>query len=344
MKKAIIVFLVVALALSFAACTGKPAGGSGSGLPSIGVNIYKFDDTFMSYTRGAIELNAAGKATLEVVDSQNSQPMLNDQVDVFLSKNMNALAINLVDRETAGTIIEKAKAKNTPVVFFNRVPVAADMASWDKLYYVGADPKQSGTMEGEIAAEWWIANKGKDQVLRYVMLRGEPNHADAEARRIYSIKAVTDAGIKVELLAEDYANWDRPKALEKMDAWLAQFGDRIDMVFANNDDMALGAIESLRKAGYFQGGKFMPVLGVDATPPALQALEEGTLLGTVLNDADNQGKATFDIAYALAKGDNPSSAGWKLGDNDDAPPVVTGRYVWVPYVKVTKDNYKQFQK
>ena len=171
-------------------------------------------------------------------------------------------------------------------------------------------------------------------MLRYVMLRGEPGHQDAELRREFSIKAVTDAGIQVECLAEDYANWDRPKAVEKMDAWLAQFGDRIDMVFANNDDMALGAIESLKNAGYFQGGKFMPVLGVDATPPALLALEEGTLLGTVLNDANNQGKATFDIAYALAKGEDPSTAGWTITD---------GKYIWVPYQKVTKDNFRQFQ-
>jgi len=332
-KKTIIVFLVVAVALSFVACGGK-SDGAGGGLPSIGVTIYKFDDTFMSYTRNAIQSNATGKATLEVVDSQNSQPMQNDQVDAFLSKKVNSMAINSVDRTAAASIIEKAKAKNTPVVFFNREPLPEDMASWDKIYYVGAKAEQSGTMEGEIAAEWWLENKGKDQVLRYVMLRGEPGHQDAELRREFSIKAVTDAGIQVECLAEDYANWDRPKAVEKMDAWLAQFGDRIDMVFANNDDMALGAIESLKNAGYFQGGKFMPVLGVDATPPALLALEEGTLLGTVLNDANNQGKATFDIAYALAKGEDPSTAGWTITD---------GKYIWVPYQKVTKDNFRQFQ-
>ena len=152
MKKTIIVFLVVAVALSFVACGGK-SDGAGGGLPSIGVTIYKFDDTFMSYTRNAIQSNATGKATLEVVDSQNSQPMQNDQVDAFLSKKVNSMAINSVDRTAAASIIEKAKAKNTPVVFFNREPLPEDMASWDKIYYVGAKAEQSGTMEGEIAAE-----------------------------------------------------------------------------------------------------------------------------------------------------------------------------------------------
>ncbi|MDR0447822.1 MAG: galactose ABC transporter substrate-binding protein [Treponema sp.] len=336
MKKAMFIFLIVALAFSFAACAPKSSSaGGGGGQPSIGVTIYKFDDTFMSYVRNNIQSNAAGKANVDVVDSQNSQPMQNDQVDAFISRKVNSMAINSVDRTAAASIIEKARGANIPVVFFNREPMPEDMASWDKVYYVGAKAEESGTMQGSIAVDWWLANKGKDQVLRYIMLRGEPGHQDAELRREYAIKAVTDAGIKVECLAEDYANWDRPKAVEKMDAFWAQFGDRIDMVFANNDDMALGAIESLKNVGFFQGGRYMPVLGVDATAPALAALEEGTLLGTVLNDADNQGKATFDLAFALATGNSASSAGWTISD---------GKYIWVPYQKVTIDNYRQYMK
>jgi len=330
MKKiAVIALLLVVLSMAvFVSCTKT------GGLPKIGVAIYKFDDTFMSYTRNAIQDNAQGKAQLEIVDSQNAQPTQNDQVDQFLTKSMKSIAINPVDRTAAGTIVDKAKAKKVPVVFFNREPFPEDMAKWDKVYYVGAKAEESGTMQGQIAAEWWIANKGKDVPLRYIMLKGEPGHQDAELRTEYSIKAVKDAGINVELLAEDTAMWDRPKAVEKMDAFWARFGDKIDMVFCNNDDMALGVIESLRKAGFFSGGKYLPVVGVDATAPALQALAEGTLLGTVLNDAKNQGKATFDLAFALASGADPAKAGW---------PIVNGKYVWVPYQKVTKDNYKDFQ-
>jgi len=332
MKKCIVVMLML-MVLSTAVFAG---GGSdrGSGQPQLGVAIYKFDDTFMSYVRNAITQNAQGKAVLSMVDSQNAQPTQNDQVDQFITKKMNAIAINPVDRTAAGAIISKARAGNIPVVFFNREPFPDDMRSWDKVYYIGAKAEESGTMQGQIAAEWWIANKGKDAVLRYIMLKGEPGHQDAELRTEYSIKAVQAAGIKVQELATDTAMWDRPRAVEKMDAFWARYGSQIDMVFCNNDDMALGVIESLRKVGFFTGGRFMPVLGVDATAPALQALAEGTLLGTVLNDAKNQGKATFDIAFALATGANPANAGWTLTD---------GKYVWVPYQKVTKDNYKQFQ-
>ncbi|HPS15328.1 MAG TPA: galactose/glucose ABC transporter substrate-binding protein MglB [Spirochaetales bacterium] len=331
MKKLLVA--VALAALLFVSC-----GGGAGGKPKIGVAIYKFDDTFMSYVRNAISDNAKDKADVEIVDSQNSQPTQNEQVDAFLSKKVKALAINPVDRTAAAAIIEKAKAKNTPVVFFNREPLPEDMQAWDKVYYVGAKAEQSGTMQGEIVVEYWKAHpeadKNKDGKMQYIMLKGEPGHQDAELRTQYSIQAVTDAGIEVDKLAEDTAYWDRPKAFDKMKAFLAAYGDKIEVVFCNNDDMALGAIEALKSDGYFTGDKQIVVVGVDATAPALQAIEEGTLLGTVLNDAKNQGKATFDLAYALAKGQDVTKAGWEITD---------GKYVWVPYQKVTKDNYTQFK-
>jgi methyl-galactoside transport system substrate-binding protein len=317
--------------------SASPSAAAG-GKPKIGVTIYKFDDTFMSYVRRNIEEGAKGKADLNVVDSQNQQPTQNDQVDQFLVQGYAALAINPVDRTAVSVIIDKAKAKGVPVVFFNREPTAADMAKWDKVYYVGAKAEQSGTLQGEIVVDYWKANPGadrnKDGKIQYVMLTGEPGHQDALLRTEYSIKAVTAAGLQVEKLAEDTAMWDRVKGQEKMAALLAAHGDKIEVVFANNDDMALGAIEALKAAGYFTGDKFMPVVGVDATPPAIDALAKGTLLGTVLNDAKNQGKATFDLVYALATKGEVKTA---------VAPVTDGKYVWVPYQKVTKANYQQFK-
>jgi methyl-galactoside transport system substrate-binding protein len=336
MKK-IIVFVLMLAVLSTAVFAASNRQSSAGGLPGMGAAIYRYDDTFMSYMRNTIEQLAAGKVTLTMVDSQNSQPVQNDQVDQFITRRMSVMAINAVDRTAAGTIIGKARAANIPVVFFNREPFEEDMRSWDRVYYVGAKAEQSGTMQGEIVVEYWRANpaadKNGDGIIQYIMLKGEPGHQDAELRTQYSIQAVTDAGIRVQLLAEDTAMWQRPTAVEKMDAFWARFGDQIEVVFCNNDDMALGVIESLRKVGFFTGGRFLPVVGVDATAPALQALAEGTLLGTVLNDATNQGKATFDISFALATGATPTTTAGAMD----------GRYIWVPYQKVTRDNYRNFQ-
>ncbi|ULL13974.1 galactose/glucose ABC transporter substrate-binding protein MglB [Paenibacillus sp. H1-7] len=348
MKKVVSTLLAAALITTAVGCastggtnTGASSGGAPTGSggaakkPVLGVAIYKFDDTFMTGVRNAISSAAEGKAQADIVDSQNSQPTQNDKVDLFITKKVNALAINPVDRTGAGVIIDKAKAANTPVVFFNREPLADDMKKWDKVYYVGAKAEQSGTMEGQLVVDYFKshpeADKNKDGTLQYVMLKGEPGHQDAELRTKFSIKAVEDAGIKVQKLAEDTAMWDRVKGQEKMAAFLASHGDKIEAVFANNDDMALGAIEALKAKGYFKDNKYVPVVGVDATAPALKALEEGTLLGTVLNDAKNQGKATFNLANVLAQGQTPNkdNTGYEITD---------GKYVWVPYKKITKEN------
>ncbi|MCL2043453.1 MAG: galactose ABC transporter substrate-binding protein [Treponema sp.] len=331
-----LMLVVLCAAVLIIGCERRQAGTDG--LPLIGAAIYRFDDTFMSYVRNTIQESAAGRAQLSMVDSQNQQPVQNDQVDQFITQGMNAIAINPVDRTAARTILEKAMAAEVPVVFFNREPFAEDMQLWDKVYYVGARAADSGTMQGEMIVDYWRANPSADRngdgVLQVIILKGEPGHQDAEARTEYSVRAIRDAGIEVEILAEDFANWQRPIAVEKMDAFWASFGDRIEAIICNNDDMALGAIESLRKAGIFSGDSFIPIVGVDATAPALQAMAEGTLLGSALNDALNQGRATFDLAYALATGANPAAAGWNIEN---------GQYVWVPYQKVTLDNFRDFQ-
>lgn len=301
----------------------------------IGTAIYKYEDTFMSGVRSSISKAADGKAKVDFVDSANQQPVQSEKVDLFIAKKVSALAINPVDRTAAGTLVDKAKAANIPVVFFNREPLPEDMKKWDKVFYVGAKAEESGTLAGQIIAEYWKANpaadKNKDGIVQYVMLTGEPGHQDAELRTKFSIGAIEAAGLKTQKLAEDTGMWDRIKGQEKMAAFIGAHGDKIEAVLANNDDMALGAIEALKAAGYFKDGKTVPVVGVDATAPALKALEDGTLLGTVLNDAKNQGQATFSLSFVLGKGEAVSkeSVGYDITD---------GKYIWVPYKKITKLN------
>lgn len=339
MKKSLFAVAVAGLtALALMSC-----GPATPAKPKIGATIYKFDDTFMSYVRNEIEAGAAGvgkdKLDLSVQDGQGDQAKQNDVIDLFLTQGSTALALNLVEPASAKVVLDKAAAKKVPVVLFNREPADLDLAQFPGVYYVGAKAQESGTMEGQIVADYWKANpaadKNKDGKLQYVMLIGDPANTDAKYRTEYSIKAVEAAGIKTEALASDTAMWQRGEAQNKVQAWLAKFGDKIEVVFANNDDMALGAIEALKAAGYFAGKKSIAVVGVDATPPALDALKAGTLLGTVLNDAKNQGKATFELAYSLAQGKEAATTVGALADKDgNADPK--GHYIWVPYVKVTK--------
>ncbi len=327
--------------------SGAPSEGASSGKEiKIGVALYKFDDTFISTVRKAIEEDAEAKSketgekiTINAVDGQGQQATQNDQIDTFITQKYDVLAVNMVDRTSASVIIDKAKEANIPVVFFNREPVKEDLARWDKVYYVGAKAEESGTIQGQILADYWMAHpeadKNGDGIMQYVMLQGEPGHQDAILRSEYSVKALDEAGVKIQELAKDTANWQRVQGQEKMSAWLAAYGDKIEAVLANNDDMALGAIEALKAAGYFSGDKFMPVVGVDATAPALDALAADQLLGTALNDSEGQGKGIFDFSYALAKGEDPAKSIQGITD---------GKYLWVPYKAVTKENMNEFKK
>jgi methyl-galactoside transport system substrate-binding protein len=334
MKKVFSVVLLAAMGAAILAGCGSSK--TGSSKIYIGCTIYKFDDTFMSGVRDQISKSASADGTkIDISDSQNATTTQNNNIDLYISKNATALAINPVDPTASETIISKAKAANTPIVFFNRIPSDADMKSWDKLYYVGAKPEQSGIMQGQIMAKYWKshpeADKNHDGIMDYVMITGEPGNSDALARTKYAIEELNKEGIKTHLVATDTGMWDRVTAQNKMQSILASKGDEIEAVFANNDDMALGCISALKAAGYFTGGKYMPVVGVDATAPGLQAIEDGTLLGTVLNDAKDQGIATYKIAKVLSEGKTPSK------DNIGYD-VVDGKYVWIDYKPITKDN------
>jgi methyl-galactoside transport system substrate-binding protein len=343
MKKVLILVLSLVLVFSLVACGNNDAD-SGSDnkdeMVKIGVTIYKFDDNFMSFVRRAIGSAAEGQAELILNDSNNSQATQNDQVDMMISKGVQSLAINLVDPQAAPSIVAKAEQAGLPVIFFNKEPEASVLKSYDKAWYVGTASAEAGIIQGEMIAKMWKDNpewdRNGDGVLSYVLLKGEPGHPDAEARTKYSVQVVTEAGIEVEELELQTGMWDSVKGKELMDAWIAKHGDAIEFVITNNDGMALGAIESLKANGYFGEGTYMPVVGVDAIPDALEQIKDGYMAGTVLNDAKNQGKATFDLANNVANGKDPlEGTDWVLDGN---------KAVRVPYVAVTIDNIEFAEK
>ena len=311
----------------------------------VGACIYKFDDSFMTGVRNAMraEMERQG-GELEIVDSQNRQPTQNDQVDAYISKGANALIVNPVDRTAAQPLMEKAKAEGLPIVFINREPYAEVMNAYDKIWYVGAKAEESGTQSGQIIADYFKANpkadRNGDGKIQYIMIRGEQGHQDATLRTEYSIKAIKDAGFEVVELGNDTANWDKVQATAKMEGFISSVGIvNIEAVLANNDDMALGAIEALKAEGYNLGDpeKYIPVVGVDATAPALESMSKGEMLGTVLNDADNQGIASVKIAIVAAD-DKP------VTDESIGYTITDGKYIWIPYRPVTTENYKEFMK
>ncbi|MDX9958467.1 MAG: galactose ABC transporter substrate-binding protein [Clostridia bacterium] len=340
MKKTGMIALVLLLALSVVNVFA--AGQQDSGQIVIGANIYSFADNFMNgVMKPELERYAAGKgAKIEIVDSEGQQAKLNDQVDVFITKKVSVLAINLVDPASAQAIINKAKAANIPLILFNKEPTEAGaMASYDKVWYVGTNSAESGIIQGQMMVNDWKANpswdKNGDGVVQYVMLKGEPGHPDAEARTKESVKAFVDAGIKVQQLAlEADPNWSTQHGNDKMATWLtSSFGKDIELVICNNDGMAFGAINALKSAGVK-----LPLYGVDALDQALTHIADGEMNGTVLNDGVNQSRATLDLAINAAMGKNVTEGtAWTVSSDGT-------KAVRVPYLPVTPKNYQEFRK
>lgn len=278
---------------------------------TLGLCIYNGADTFMHSVSQVIEAQANADVNVLVCDSLNDQNRQFDQVRELLEQPVDALILNAVDRTAAVYLVRIAKEKDVPLVFINREPLAEDLALYDSAYYVGTDPKETGRLCGQLVADWFSdhpeADKNDDGIIQYVLLKGEQGHQDAEFRTTYSVRAITEAGFPVERLAEESAMWERALGQEKMAGLLSAWGDQIECVISNNDDMALGAIDALKAAGWFANDLYLPVVGVDATEPALDAVREGSMLGTVLNDATNLGVASFQLALLLANRTQPTA-------------------------------------
>ena len=288
--------------------------------PVLGVGIYNMEDTFISSLLSVIHAEADGVATLIVTDAQNDQNRQNDQVEELLQRGVDALIINPVDRTSAIYLLQMAARYQTPIVFINREPLAEDLATYDKAYYVGIDPKEQGILQGKLAADYFKANafadKNNDGKMQIVMLKGEPGHQDAELRTLYAIKSLQSEGVVPDKLQEETARWERSLGQERMAALLNTYGDRIECIISNNDDMALGAIDALKAAGYFTGGRYIPVIGIDATAPAVEVLSQGTLYATVINDAVGQGKAAVTLAVLLARGEDITESNFPYEVNE----------------------------
>lgn len=302
----------------------------------VGVAIYQFDDNFMTLYRNEIKdyfktlETDTVKYDVTIVDGKNDMAEQSNQVDNFITQKMDVIILNLVQTSSADAIIDKVVNANIPLILINREPLAYDKDgnSLDEAYegiinnpgvcYVGADARQSGTFQGEIIRD--LPDHGDlngDGKISYIMIEGDPENIDAQYRTEFSIKALTDAGLTVECLDDQVGNWAQAKGEEITSTALAAHGDKLEVVFCNNDAMALGAAAAITAKGRTVG-KDIYLVGVDALEECQEMVERGEMTGTVLNDHIGQSHTAVDAAVKALKGE-------KL-DN----------YYWVDYVKVTK--------
>ena len=310
------------------AAASSTAASAAAGSANIGVCIYQFADNFMTLYRTDLEeyLKDMGYS-VTIMDGKNDQNTQTEQINTFLQQGVDVLVINPVQTTSAQTIVDTVSPSGTPIVFINREPDKSVLDSYaGKCCYVGADARQSGTYQGQLILETETQGDiNGDGKITDITCKGDPENIDAQYRTEYSIKALTDAGKEVECLYEYLDNWDQTTAQQDVANALSQYGDQIEVVFCNNDAMALGALQSIQQAGRTVG-KDIYLVGVDALAEAVQDVLDGNMTGTVLNDDVGQATAAAEATKLYVEGS------------------AVEQYYWVDYVKVTKDNASQYVK
>lgn len=306
----------------------------------VGVVLYTQDDPFINALTDCLKEDLEDyetdslKIIMTVRDGKNDQKLQDEVVEEILDAGCDILVVDLVDRTEPSNIIKMAKNENIPVIFFNREPVREDLMQWDKLYYVGGDARQSGTMQGEIAAQVirtdHTVDRNADGKIQYVLLEGETGHQDAIIRTDSVVKTLQEQGITLEKLSYQFANWNRGQAENKMTQLIHHYGDEIELVLSNNDEMAMGAVAAYEASGYPKENR--PVIfGIDGLDSALDAIQNDLIQGTVYNDRAGQAEQISRLAMDLFQGKEPEGYDF---ENE--------RYIFLPYQKVTAANVEEF--
>ncbi len=262
-----------------------------------------------------------------VQDGKGDQAEQTNQIQNFITQKYDVLILNLVQASSAPEITDMCKEAGIPVVYINREPDPDEEARWTSegiaATYVGCDARQSGTYQGEEILE--TSTKGDingDGKVSYIMIQGDPENVDAQYRTEFSVKALTDAGMEVEELLLQRGDWDQAKAQQIAQDALNQYGDKIEVIFCNNDAMALGALQSIEAAGRTVNEDIY-LVGVDALTEAVQNVIDGKQTGTVFNDHFAQAQTAGDIAAKFLAGESVEAVNM------------------VDYSKVTQENAQQ---
>jgi len=347
MKKLVALVLALVLALS---CTAVFAEAKKE--YNVTVLVWKFDDTYGSSVRQAMLkwAEAVGeelgvKINLDLQDAGDDMAKQVEQCDQAIGKNPDFVIINLAEPAGGQTLVDKLTAAKIPFLFYNIPPSDETYESVVKnsgAFFIGTLPREAGDMQGEILADLWAADSAKidrngDGKVQFVEFKGVANNPEAIARTQYSEETAKELGVPLEMVTDIIvADWDSTKANDAMlSTWQAH--PEIELVFANNDDMAIGVIAALKQSGWNTGNEGDPsvaVIGVDATDAAIEAIKAGTMTATVKQDGDAMGQANIRIMmnYLLNGEWGAEALGYKL--NED------GCSTFIPYAKITLDSLK----
>lgn len=329
-KKLLNVFLLVNMLVG---CTSQKKVDE---VCDVGIVVYDASDVFLKSVTDQLEEYTSTDSSIRfsLQGAERSQTKENSIVDDFISNGVDILCVNLVDRTETSYIINAAKNANIPVIFFNREPVTSDLKRWSSLYYVGSDSEDGGTLQGQLIAKYIKqhpeVDKNNDGVIQYYIYEGEVGHQDAIARTEAATATLIDSGYKIEKIGYSICNWTREEAKQSAIKMIQNYKD-IELIISNNDDMAAGVVDAYQSLNISIEDR--PILaGVDGTEVGLELVENGSMIGTVYQDA----KGYSEIMYSLSKAlfNNEDISDFDFNDN---------RVLYLPYQEVTINNIDKFK-
>ena len=281
----------------------------------VGVSIANFDDTFLTYMMDGMKAYAkahSSEVEITFTDAKEDMAKQLDQVENFIVQKKDAIIIVPVDTSATAPMTKNIVGKNIKAVYVNRNPGNLP----DGAYYVGSEEIVAGRLQMEFLGE---KLKGKGNV---AILLGKLDNEGALKRTAGNEEVQKNKYPDIKILDKQTGLWQRNEGLAKTEDWLNRFGKDLNAILANNDDMALGAIQALKDKKRTD----ILVVGVDATPDALTSVGKGELAATVFQDAAGQGGGGVEVALKAAKGEKVE------------------KETWIPFKLVTPDNLSQFKK
>lgn len=308
----------------FAVATMALLATSAQAADKIGVSMALFDDNFLTVLRNGMIEQAKGMegVELQVEDAQNDVAKQLDQIKNFAASGVKAIIVNPVDTSATQAMTDAAAAANIPLVYVNRQPINVDTLP-DGQAFVASNEVESGTLE-TLEVCRLLKEEGKTTANIYILMGELSNQAAVQRTQdIKDVMASGKCGVELKVIDEQTANWSRDQAQNLMTNWIST-GAQYDAVIANNDEMAIGAIQAMKAAGVDM--KSVIVGGIDATQDALAAMAAGDLDVTVFQNAAGQGAGALEAALKLAKGEKVE------------------KKVYIPFELVTPANLANYQK
>jgi inositol transport system substrate-binding protein len=272
-------------------------------------------DMWLAHLEQAVEDRAAELGVdLTVFDAERDITQQMSHVQTFAAQGFDAIIIGILEQPFTETLVNYAG--DIPVIFVNREPDNAFLSPGSGVGYVGSDENTSGAFQADYLAAHFA---GRTDPIDYVLFMGILGHPATAARSQSFRDGMEAEGFTLNNVFEQTANFDRAEAMDLMQQFIGT-GVNFDAVVANNDEMALGAFEALRAAGMTD----IPVVGIDAGPPAIASIQAGEMSASVFQNPVGQGAGAMDKAVAAARGES-------------FPPIT-----WVPFELVTPENAGEY--